>query len=262
MNRRSSFDIDARLASGARLLWVCAHPDDEFLTGGLLARAAIHHGAPVHIVVLTRGEGGSNHIDAPDLAAARKTEMEAVAAKLGVTVEIHDFYNAGLPASSFPPREEILRRWRDHGDPDGIIEDAIRRFDPDLVITFEPTFGATGHPEHQLVSRLTTAAAARVAADGGPTPEVYYALRKHWFFRLLNQTDPGPVDGWFDGGMPCGNTGRTCQQMLVELTYLHRTQEKDMGMFRRFSPFFRKLGLRRADPANAPAPEEPAPPPA
>ncbi len=250
-----AINIDERLAKGARLLWVCAHPDDEFLTGALLARAGIHHGTPVHIVIMTRGGGGSNAINAEDLPATRVAEMTAVADQLNATIEIHDFWNAPLPASSFPSGPEIHKKWQATGNPTKVIADAIRAFTPDIVVTFDPTFGATGHPEHTLTSRLTTAAAARVAADGGPRPDVFYALRRHWLFRLMRQADPGPVDGWFDGRLPCGDTGLSCQDTLVELTRKHETQAGDLDAFRKFSRFFAPLGLRRVDPASAPSPD-------
>lgn len=250
-------DIDALLASGKRIMWVAAHPDDEFLTGQLLARAGLHHKVPVHIVLMTRGGGGSNAINADDLPATRVEEMTAVATAMNATLEIHDFWNAPLPASTFPSPPEIHTKWKAQGDPTGIIADAIRSFKPDLLVTFEPTFGATGHPEHRLTSRLTTTAAAQVAAEGGPSPEVFYALRRHLLFRLMRQADPGPVDGWFDGSLPCGDSGLSCQETLVELSKKHATQAGDLNAFRKFARFFSRLGLRRVDPASAPSPDAP-----
>lgn len=255
-------DFDKRLAEKPRILWVCAHPDDEFLTGALLVRARHVHDCAVHIVVMTSGEGGSNAIDAADLPATRRTEMEAVAEQMGASLELHSFYNAPLPVSSFPARHELFAKWQDEGDPEGVIAAAIERFAPDVVLTFDPNYGATDHPEHQLTSRLTTAAIRTLGVD----VEVYYALRRHWLFRLLRQADPGPVDAWFDGGLAPVPTGvdhgtfsraGTSIGYLVELTKLHRTQDADLAPFRKFSRLFRRLGLRRADPANAPRPEEP-----
>lgn len=255
-------DFDQRLQSKPRVLWVCAHPDDEFLTGALLVRARLFHGCAVHIVVMTSGEGGSNAIDADDLPATRRAEMNAVAEQIGATVEIHSFYNAPLPVSSFPARHELYAKWQDEGDPEGTIREAITRFEPDLILTFEPTYGATDHPEHQLTSRLTTAAVQLAGSEA----EVFYALRRHWLFRLMKQADPGPVDEWFDGNLPPAPadvdhgafTARgTSQAYLVELTRLHATQAADLEPFRKFSSLFQRLGLRQADPASAPRPADP-----
>ncbi len=261
--------IEQRLAAGARVLWCCAHPDDEFLTGALLARASVYYGNPVHLVIMTRGEGGRSgeRVGDPDLGDIRDAEMRAVADRLGATVEIERFFNAPLPGSSFSPRHEIARRWRNEGDPQGDIAAAIRRFRPDIVLTFDPTFGATDHPEHQLASRMTTEA-IRMAAD--PEREIedlpphapdvtYYALARHWFLRLLGKADPGPVDEWWSGSLPCGD-GRSCLEFLVELTLLHRSQERGLAMFRRLSRVFERLALRRVDPLTerTPSPDEPA----
>ncbi len=252
-------DFDQRLKNQPRILWVAAHPDDEFLSGALLVRARLYHDCPVHIVIMTSGDGGSNAVDSADLPATRKAEMQAVADQIGATVETHNFFNAPLPVSSFPARHELYNRWQDGGDPEGVIRNAIDRFKPDIILTFEPTYGATNHPEHQLTSRLTTAAAA--ASDTGAP--VFYCLRRHWFFRLLGQADPGPVEEWFDGALPplasgdhgAYSAGGTCQAYLVELTRLHASQAADLKPFRKFSRLFRKLGLRQADLSNAPRPD-------
>ncbi|MCB9506357.1 MAG: PIG-L family deacetylase [Myxococcales bacterium] len=241
----TTLDIDRELAGGARLLWCCAHPDDEFLTGGLLARARLFHGVPTHLLVMTRGGGGNNALGVPDLPAARAEEMQAVADALGATLEIHDFWNATLPEWSFPPRREILRRWQEQANPTAVIRASIEAFRPDIVLTFDPEHGATGHPEHTLVSRLTVAALHEIAPAARPRLALY-ALRRHWAFRALKQADPGPVDGWFDGRLPCAD-GKSCQQKLVDLLHLHASQEKDMSAFRLAAPLFSRLGLRRID---------------
>ena len=251
----SGLDIEGILATSPRVLWVCAHPDDEFLSGALLARAGITYGCAVHILVLTRGGGGGNATQSEDLPATRSMEMQAVAERLGASVELHDFWNAPLPVSSFPSRKEILRRWRDQGDPLGVVAATLKRFAPDLVLTFEPTFGATGHPEHQLASRLTTTAVR--AMDAADAPLVLYALRRHWIFRMMRQADPGPVDGWFEGSLPWGEGAQSCQELLVELTRLHATQNRDLAPFRRFARLFERLALRRVDVEQAPSLDTP-----
>jgi LmbE family N-acetylglucosaminyl deacetylase len=176
-------------------------------------------------------------------------------------VEIHSFFNAPLPVSSFPARHELHKRWCKDGDPEAVIASAINEFAPDLILTFEPTYGATNHPEHQLTSRLTTAA----ALSSGTTAAVYYCLRRHWFFRILRQADPGPVEEWFDGSLPplkegdhgSFSAGGTCQSYLVELTRLHASQAADLEPFRKFARLFRRLGLRQADLVSAPRPDAP-----
>ena len=57
----------ARLASGLRVLYVAAHPDDEHTE--LLAWLASGRHAQVAYLSLTRGEGGQNRIGAKDFRA-------------------------------------------------------------------------------------------------------------------------------------------------------------------------------------------------
>ena len=254
--------IERLLAEGARVMWVAAHPDDEVISGALLARACVHHGNPTQIVVLTRGEGGSRPAGATteDLAAMRSREMAAVAERFGAELVMGSFWNAPLPVKSFPARHEIFERWQAQGDPVGFVAQAMRAFEPGLVLTFDPHHGATGHPEHQLVSRITWAAVREVW--GGErreaAPALYHLLWRHPLLRLLGGADPGPVDEVFDGDLPC--TGdQTCMDFLVEATRLHVTQSKDMGAFRRARRLLGRLRLRRVDPwATDLRPDEPA----
>src|SRR5689334_71685 len=59
-----------------------AHPDDvEFGCGGIIAREA-RAGRPVHLVVCSRGEAGTN-----GTPAQRTTEAEKAAKLLGATLE-------------------------------------------------------------------------------------------------------------------------------------------------------------------------------
>src|SRR5512143_3288271 len=75
------------MAETDSLLCVVAHPDDETrLCGGILAMLA-HKGVAVHILSLTRGEGGE--LGEPPLAtretigAVREAELVCAAGKLG-----------------------------------------------------------------------------------------------------------------------------------------------------------------------------------
>ncbi|MGM0577528.1 MAG: PIG-L deacetylase family protein [Myxococcota bacterium] len=260
--------IDEVLARGARVMWVAAHPDDEFLSGALLARASVHYGNPLRIVLLTRGEGGAGaEGDGPSLGDVRAREMAAVADRLHAELQLESFWNAPLPESSFPRRDELYARWREEGDPVAVVTRAVRSFRPDVLLTFEPTHGATGHPEHQLASRIATAAVREAAetprgadAEAAHRVErVYYVLERHWFFRLLRGADPGPTTETWDGRLPCGDTGGSCMDFLVDLTRLHETQAKDMGAFRAARRLFTTVHLRRVDPWSDVRPPDEAP---
>jgi LmbE family N-acetylglucosaminyl deacetylase len=250
-------DIDGLLARGARVLWVAAHPDDECFAGPILARAGRYHRRPLWFLVLTSGDGGECNIPGgcrPDLATVRRAEMRAVAARYGARLQHERFWNAPLPVASFPPRPRIGAVWRARRDPVALVAATVRGFRPDVLLTFDPDFGATGHPEHQLASRVATAA-VRLAADGaaavpGPPHRVgrtYYVLNRFWPLRLVGRADPGPVTERFDATLPCTPT-QSCLRFMLEATRLHRSQDRDMENVRSLRSAFATLDLRQADP--------------
>ena len=124
-----------------------------------------------------------------------------------------------------------------------------------MLLTLEPTVGYTGHPEHQLTSRIATAgirlaADATVDLDGLPphrTTRTYYVLNRFWVFVMIGAADPQPVTEEFDATQPCTGS-MTCQDFMSEATKFHRTQENDMGNVRYFRSAFKTVYLRQVDP--------------
>ena len=259
--------LDELMAQGARTMWIAPHPDDECFCGSILARSRLFYGNPLHYLILTRGDGGECCLPRgcfPDVATVRGQEMARVAERYRASLRHERFWNAPLPVESFPLRHEIYQRWRAQGDPVAIAVEEIRRFRPDLILTFHPDWGGTGHPEHQLGSRVATTA-TRLAADpavktDGLQPHkvarVYYMLNQVWLLRLLGRADPGPVTETFDARVACV-PGMDCRKFMLEATRLHRTQANDMGNVRRMYTLFGELNLRQVDPfAELHAPDE------
>jgi LmbE family N-acetylglucosaminyl deacetylase len=251
-------DIDTILSSAPRVMWCAAHPDDESMMGAVLARASLYYGSPLHMLVLTRGEGGECGRPEgclPDLGTVREGEMKKVAQAYHAELQMERYWNAPLPVESFPPRHEIAKKWLSQGDPAELVAKAIRKFKPDVVLTFEPTHGFTGHPEHQVASRFCTAG-IRMAADKdkaipGLEPfhvtHVYYGLNRLWPFVMLGKADPGPVTEEFDVELGC--VGRKpCRDVMADFTKFHRSQKNDMGTVRRIKGWISVLPLRKTDP--------------
>ena len=250
--------IDRLLEDGARVMWIAAHPDDEVLVGPILAKAGPALGNPLYFLVLTHGEGGECCIPDgchPDLATVRAREMQRVAERYGAELQHERFYNASLPVESFPLRHEIARLWREHKDPASVCAEAIRRFRPNVLLTFDPNHGFTGHPEHQIASRFATAG-AHLAADesrepSGPDPHrvehVFYGLNRYFPLTLLGRCDPGPVTHRWSTTRPC-LPPLNCRDVMVELSREHRSQERDMSTVRRLKFLLRHVFLRRVDP--------------
>ncbi len=146
--------------SGSSLLAVFAHPDDESLAcGGLLARCA-ECGVRLSLLCLTHGEHGpgQDHEHGPRhdrarLRDTRATELGDAARVLGIRdVVLLDHEDGMLP-------------WIDGARLEADILGAIRRFRPQVVVTFDED-GLYWHPDHIAVHERTTAVVARLGAAG------------------------------------------------------------------------------------------------
>jgi len=132
-----------------KLMCVVAHPDDEcFGFGGALALAA-DRGVETYVVCLTDGQAASargNAADGEELGRMRRAEFAASCKVLGVTHhELMDYDDGRLEFV------EVSRAA-------GRLVERMRRFRPDVVLTFGGEGGLNTHPDHMAVSMLTTAA--------------------------------------------------------------------------------------------------------
>ncbi|EMA52578.1 MULTISPECIES: PIG-L deacetylase family protein [Halococcus] len=119
---------------------VVAHPDDaDIFCGGTLAKHAAR-GDRVSIAHMTRGEYGGLGTDTEaEIADAREKEARASGEVLGAdAVEFLGFEDGRITYS-------LDNRLR--------IVDALRRYDPDVVLTH---FRDDMHPDHRATSRLVT----------------------------------------------------------------------------------------------------------
>ena len=134
---------------GLKLLCVVAHPDDECMGfGGALALAA-QEGVETHVICLTDGQAASNRgaaQSAGELGSMRRAEFAASCKVLGTThYELWDYQDAQLEFVDFSrTAERIVAR--------------IREFRPNVVLTFGPDGALNTHPDHTMVSALTSAA--------------------------------------------------------------------------------------------------------
>jgi len=258
VKREAPASLEELVDAGARMMWVGAHPDDESMVGSIFAKAGPGMGNPLLFYVLNHGDGGECNLPEgchPDVKSVRAEEMKHAAALYRADLVLEHYYNAPLPVESFPPRDEIARIWLEQGDPAPKIARAIRTFRPDVLITFDPDHGFTGHPEHQLASRFATLA-VRMAADPAlemddlapfRVPNTYYALNRYWPFVMLGRADPYPYSETFDARQECLD-GMTCRDVMAEYTKAHRTQARDMGTVRKAKWMIRHVYLYRVDP--------------
>jgi LmbE family N-acetylglucosaminyl deacetylase len=152
-----------------RLLACFAHPDDEAFTASGVLAASTARGVQVRLVCATRGEEGdirqSGVATRETLGQVRYEELRRSCAILGLQAPLMLGYRdsgwGDSPAQYHPNAFVQAPPWR---VVQRLVEE-IRRFQPHIVLTFEPD-GISGHKDHKAMSRHTTAA---VHAAGNPT---------------------------------------------------------------------------------------------
>ena len=188
VNRLFEAPEAARVASlsgelGAkRVMTVFAHPDDEQLVNGLITSAKAD-GAYVAQVTATRGEAGTQVpvvARQRDLGVVRHAEVLKNGFALGIDEqEVWDYPDGGVPDV---PMEELVAR----------VAEAMGRYRPDLVVTFWPASGATGHKDHMRMGLAAEQAIARLrASEGeyrGPAHIAYALTPPRAMARLAGET--------------------------------------------------------------------------
>jgi LmbE family N-acetylglucosaminyl deacetylase len=164
-----------------RLLGLFAHPDDEvFCIGGTLAKYAAS-GAEAMVVSFTRGEAGqirdASIATRRMLGATREQELHRACNQLGVQhVRCLDYGDGML---NDIPQEQLLRQ----------ATQIIREFQPDIVFTFDDT-GAYGHPDHIVISRVTTIAYQQSGDPEAFPEQIDSGLLPHTPARLYHSSFP------------------------------------------------------------------------
>ncbi|MFL6248157.1 MAG: PIG-L deacetylase family protein [Thermoanaerobaculia bacterium] len=135
--------VASRIDAARRILIITAHPDDEILLSPLLANRCVRGGASCAIVVMTASE-------------LRAAEMARSAALLNLRLTQWSFSDVmndvgGVWAAEAGDREMLVRR----------IGDIIATEQPDLILTFDPAHGTTGHPAHREIGRLVLETCAK-----------------------------------------------------------------------------------------------------
>ena len=139
-----------------RVLGVFAHPDDEQLVTGFFSYAKETDGAFTALVTGTKGEAGHQVPTVArqqDLGIVRKAEALKNGFALGIDdQEVWDYADGGVPEASL---DEIVAR----------VSDKITTLKPELVVTFWPASGATGHKGHMRMGLAAETAVTQVRAS-------------------------------------------------------------------------------------------------
>jgi LmbE family N-acetylglucosaminyl deacetylase len=160
---------------------IFAHPDDEtFGVGGVFARAT-SAGHPCAEVSATRGEEGEiasgSGATRDNLGQVREQELRNACAILGVTdVTFLDYIDGHLAEA-------------DENEAVGRIVAHLRRFRPDVVVTFAAN-GLYGHSDHMVVHRLALAAIPASADPARYPDQIAGGLAPHRVRKVYLQTVP------------------------------------------------------------------------
>jgi len=128
---------------------VTAHPDDEAGNFGGSLRVYHDRGVETCVVCLTPGQAASHRGGAKndqELAAIRRKEFAASCKVLGITRGIVLDYPDGQLH-----RQDVYRVACE-------LTLHIRQFRPQVVLTFGPDGGVTGHTDHSMAGMITTLA--------------------------------------------------------------------------------------------------------
>lgn len=160
LNKSETLAEMQRFASGKRVLYMAAHPDDE--NTRLIAWLSNALDAETTYLSLTRGSGGQNLIGdelGADLGVIREHELRAARSVDGGNQRFTDALDFGYSKSV----DEVWTKW-DHDDLQLQAVRTIRELKPDFIITRFPPDERAGHGHHTASAELAMEC-AELAAD-------------------------------------------------------------------------------------------------
>src|ERR1700722_17134179 len=141
----------------ADLLLIVAHPDDDVVIGGYLARIALDEHKRIAVIYCTNGDGGGNAVgneSGASLGQMREIEARRALAYFGI-------YSVWFLPGHDNPGQNVLRSldsWN-HGRALDDVVRLVRITRPDAILTWlpDPVVGEN-HDDHQASSVLAVEA--------------------------------------------------------------------------------------------------------
>ncbi len=217
-----------QLKETKRVLYVAAHPDDE--NTRLIAYLANGEYAEVAYLSLTRGDGGQNLIGKElgiELGQIRTQEL----IKARQTDGGRQFFTRAMDFGFSKNPSETLQNW----EKQKILADvvwAIRKFQPDIIITRFNTIPGVTHGHH-TTSAILAEEAFRLAGQPDAFPEQLEWVKpwqpKRIFFNAYNfRGDFEPEEGKkyyaFEVGGYNPLLGKTYHQIAADSRTMHKSQ--------------------------------------
>jgi LmbE family N-acetylglucosaminyl deacetylase len=162
-----------------RILCVTAHPDDEAAGFGGTLRTCHDRGAESYVVCLTPGQAASHRGPAKtdhELATIRRKEFAASCEILGIDRGVVLDYADGKlhRIDLYSVVEELVHH--------------IRAFRPDVMLTFGPEGGVTGHTDHSMASVYATLAFEWAGRSNRYPDQLIDGVEPHRVQKLYYQT--------------------------------------------------------------------------
>jgi LmbE family N-acetylglucosaminyl deacetylase len=158
-----------------------AHPDDECGAFGGALMLAHQRGFETSVVCLTEGRAASNRGTArndDELAQLRRREFAAALRVLSVAHgEVLDYPDGGLAGLDFTAVTTVL-------------VERLRRFRPQVVLTFGGDGNVNLHPDHTMISFFATAAFYWARRDNFAPEQIAAGLLPHGAQKLYYSAAP------------------------------------------------------------------------
>lgn len=141
----------------ADVLLVVAHPDDDVVVGGYLARLSLDEHKHIAVVYITNGDGGGNAVgNESGLALGQERQIEARTALHSIGVEDVWFLDGSDTPGQNPLRS--LDRWN-HGKMLDELVRLVRITRPEVILTWLPEqVVGENHGDHQAAGVLAVEA--------------------------------------------------------------------------------------------------------
>jgi len=200
---------------------IFAHPDDEAIGPASTLLHETHAGAQLHLITLTRGEGGMNPDDETDLGAVRQKEWEQSGSRLGASSMHYLGYADGHldNVAMLEAAEKIM----------ALVRPIAKNASEDTEIEFVAfdLNGLTGHIDHIVASRAACLAFYRLKALDSRFKRVLLNC-------LPREQAPTPNTDWvyMEQGRLQDEIGeivdaRHLHDELVDIVRTHRSQRSD-----------------------------------
>lgn len=257
----------------ASILFVGAHPDDEWVLMPILADACLFNGASCHFVSTTEAEmgclGTMGWVEMERCAEHRERELAASASLVHGSFEILGWQDLFYAHDADGLRRNLAKWAELHGGRKALVEmlaNVISRRQPDIVFALDPRHGSTCNPNHRATSLLLIEAIESLPLEDRPRTlfENTYSVFERMSETQIETVELGGMLPWpkrhdrnffYDGTRVLPN-GRRAIDYQIDALRAHRTQFPDLPDDVSITADSKHLGIPLVDLAEIDPAEE------